>query len=230
MIRPLAFIASLFLVATPAAFAQQAPISTNSNVFMLSWRSNTFSPAGYAGRVAATGNSSLLVTAEAISGGSVVNLSNYEVRWYVNNELTESGLGMQSITIPIAEFHQNEIDVRAEIIGSPLAVAESFLTIPLVNPVAVIESAERGVLRSGANTLSAHAYSFNVTDADDLLYQWQVNGETPQATEYPRLLSLTIDGTPTSPVYITLTISHPDRPEETATAALTLTPDSSLEQ
>lgn len=222
MIRRLLPIALLVLVGGSLAFAQQAPVPSSD--LILSWRSNGFAPAGYAGRVAAAGGGTVLLTAEVLVGGRPADLSALEMRWYVNDELYETGLGLQSVSVPIGAFHQDTLDARVEVIAAPFSATLASLSVPLTDPAVVIEPRSGQTLRSGENLFVASPYSFNVTDADDLFYSWLVNGEEPQASENPRELRVSYDGLPTSALELGLSATHPENSDETTATSIRLLP------
>ena len=171
-----------------------------------------------------SGRSQLPDRTNAVVNGSPANLAAYEVRWFLNDQLFQSGFGLQSVTIPVPEFHQDSMDVRVEIVDAPLLFSEGVMSVPLTDPLAVIVSRDRSEIHRGTNVLEADAYSFNVTDSSLLFYDWTVNGEIPDANEDPRDLTVTVDGDPTSPVDVGLTVSHPDNEGESDGTSLRLFP------
>lgn len=228
MLRRLVLIALLVLVGGSVAMAQQVPSQTSE--LMLSWRSNGYAPAGYTGRVAAAGGGTVLLVAEEIVAGRPADLSRYEVRWYVNEEFYESGFGMQSISVPIAKFHQDRIDVRVEVIGAPFSTDRASIAVPLTDPLAVIEPRSGTGLHAGQNLFTAAAYSFNVTNPNDLLYNWSIDDDVPQAAEDPRSLTIGFDGLPTGPLDLGLSVSHPQNEGEAAQAYLRVSPEATPSQ
>lgn len=220
--RLIASVIALVLAGGSLAYAQQAPISTppTSSQLMLSWRSNGFAPAGYPGRVAASGGGTVLVIAEELVSGRPADVSRYEIRWYLNDELYETGFGLQAVTIPVSRDHQDGFDIRVEIIGSSFSENLKTISVPLTDPLTVIEPQTGRQLEAGMNTFGAQGYSFNVANASDLLYNWTVNGQAPQATEDPRHLDIKLDAPPQTPVALGLRISHPQNISETATALI----------
>jgi hypothetical protein len=222
MLRRLVPVLILVLIGGSVAFAQQA--GTTRSELMLSWRSNGYAPPGYTGRVAAAGGGTVLVIAEMLVGGRPASLTGYEVRWFVNDELYESGFGLQSISVPIAQFHQDSFDVRVEIIAAPFSTTLKNLTVPLTDPRAVIEARSSTRLRQEGNIFLATPYSFNVTNPSDLIYNWLVGGNVPLMSEDPRTLEVSFDGTPTQPLNISLSISHPQNESEGATASINVAP------
>lgn len=228
MIRSLAAALVFALVMVPSAYAQQAAVTTaqpaaSSNV-LLSWRTNAYAPAGFMGRVPAVGGGTILVTMEIIDSGKPVNLSGYEVRWYLNDNLFDSGMGKQTITIAVPQLHQDSMEVRVQVVGTPYQANEATISIPLGDPEVVLVSHNNRVLRSGDNIIEAYPYGFNTTDSSNLLYTWSVNGESPDATEDPRSLTVSVDGTPTQAASVTLNVTHPNKPNEQASAQMRLTP------
>ena len=228
MIRRLVPVLAILAVVAggSVALAQKQPISTapgNSDL-ILSWRSNGFAPAGYEGRVAAAGGGTVLLTAEALIDGRPTSLSQYDVRWYVNDELFTSGPGLQAVTVPVPQYHQDSMDVRVEIFGASFTANEGSISVPLTDPVAVIEARTGRSLRSGKNIFEAAAYSYNVSNPDDLLYNWTVNGENPQGSQEPRSLVVSIEGSPSKPIDLELVVEHPDNADESSGASFTAVP------
>jgi hypothetical protein len=207
--------------ATPA-FAQ-APAVPASDL-MLSWRSNALSPEGYAGRVASPPGGSVLLLAEALVNGRPADLRGYEVRWFINDDLYQSGQGLFSTIYRVPEFSDDLMDVRVQIIGAPFAATETSITVPLTNPTVVIEAAGGNNLRSGNNFFYATPYSFNVGSPNDLVYTWTVNGEVPEASGDPRELSITVEGILTQPIQLGLRIGNALNEREVATRNLELIP------
>lgn len=228
MIRFLAAALVFALVMVPPAYAQQVSVTAaqpaNTSNLLLSWRSNAYTPAGFAGRVPAVGGGTILATMEIIDSGKAVNLAAYEVRWYLNDNLFESGMGKQTITIAVPQLHQDSMEVRVQVVGAPFQANEATISIPLGDPEVVLVNHNRNVLRTGDNVVEAHPYGFNTTDSSNLLYSWSVNGQSPDATEDPRSLTISVDGTPTAPAVVLLNVTHPNKPDESAGAQMRLVP------
>lgn len=207
-----------------AALAQTAPPVPPSDL-MISWRSNGLAPAGYAGRVAAAKDGSVLLLAEALVGGVPANLRGYEVRWFIDDELYQSGMGLQSVTYRVPEFHKGSLEARVEIVDAPFAANEGTITVPLTDPEASIEGPRDGKLRTGRNRLVVTPYSFNVASVTELTYDWTVNGVLSELTENPRELILTVSGTPVAPVQINVGVVNMAAESERTTASTVLAPE-----
>lgn len=210
-----------FAVANPA-FAQ-APATPSSDL-MVSWRSNALSPEGYAGKVASPVGGSVLLLVEALVNGRPADLRNYEVRWFINDDLYQSGPGLFSTTFRVSEFSDDYIDVRVQIVGAPFSATEATMVVPFAKPSVVIEAPGGSFLRSGENYFRATPYSFNVASADDLLYTWTINGMVPEASGDPRELSITVDGIPTQGAEIGVSVENALSENEGSEASMSLDP------
>jgi hypothetical protein len=219
----LALVSSLAGIRT--VLAQQAPVvrQSTSNEIMMSWRSNGFAPASYPGRVAAAGGGTVIILAEALVNGQPADLSRYEVRWYVNDELYETGFGLQAITVPVQRFHQDSLDARVEIIGAPFSETLKTISVPLTDPKSVVRPIANTRLVEGENVFVAVPYSFNVTRPADLVYRWSIDGQPPFANENPQQLVLTVEGPPDA-VLVSLSITHPQNNEESARRSVRVLP------
>ncbi len=218
----LALVASLAGIRTALAQTPVARQSASSEI-MMSWRSNGFAPASYQGRVAAAGGGTVIILAEALVNGQPADLSRYEVRWYVNDELYETGFGLQAITVPIQRFHQDSLDARVEIIGAPFTDTLKSISVPLTKPKAVIRPISSPRLSEGENTFVAVPYAFNVIRATDLIYRWSVDNQPPSANENPQQLVLTVEGPPEA-VLLSLSITHPQNKEESVRGSVRVLP------
>lgn len=191
---------------------------------MVSWRSNALSPEGYEGRVGAPIGGSVLLLAEALVNGRPTDLRGYEVRWYVNDELYQSGMGLFSTTYRVPSYSQPSIDVRVEIVNAPFSANEASMTVPFSDPIVVIEAPGGPFVYPGDTFFYATPYSFNVGSANDILYTWTVNGEVPDASGDPRELSIGVDGTPTQRIRLGITAESSQSETEFAEATLDLNP------
>lgn len=225
MTRLVALIGILAAATASTAFAQSlAPAPSGNSDIILSWRSNALSPTGYEGRVASPVGGSVLFLADALVNGQSVNLRGYEVRWYVDGELYDSGMGMFSTVYVVPDYPNETIDVRVEIVDAPFAAAEGSMTVPFADPQVVIEAPLGNRLRIGETVYTATPYSFNAASADDLIYTWTVDGNYPDISENPRELRLEVQGEVYDSLTLAVAAENPGDSTEGAVGNLTLGP------
>jgi|GEM_PF-2136547 len=224
MARHIALALLIVLSSASTAFAQSLGTRPASEI-LLSWRSNALSPAGYEGRVATPIGGSVLLIADALVSGRPADLRGYEIRWYVDGELYDSGFGMLSTTYRVPELSiAPEIEVRVEIVDAPFAASEASTIVPFEDPQVVIEAPGGAVLRSGENVFVATPYSFNVASANDLRYTWTVDGEFPELNENPRELRIDVQGIPADAVDLGISVENTRNSGEGFNGGLTLRP------
>ena len=197
--------------------------TSNAETF-ISWRTNAYTPPGYPGRVIPAAGSSVLITAEVITGGRPVDLSKYEIRWFLNDELYQSSNGAQSIVVPVPELHGRSFDVRFEVIDAPFTNTDAIIQIPLGNPQVILSSPNNFVLTEGEQLIKATPYSFFIGSGDDLIYDWTINGQIPDVSDTPQELILNVEGRPTQSVRVNLKVSNPRNEKETRSASIRLSP------
>lgn len=170
--------------------AQQAPD------FMLTWKANSFAPAGYHGKTLPTQGTLIEMSLELIDGGRLASLSPHQIRWYVNDKLQRSGLGVKIFTFTAAASPGNDQNVRAVIMNYRGRDLEKTIAIPVVNPEAVIEAPYPDLLiQSGANAFKAVPYFFNIANINQLTFRWSANNKTSEGLqENPEILNLNVEG------------------------------------
>ena len=156
--------------------------------FMITWKSNSYVPASYAGKIMPTRNTPINISLELKEDGKLANLSKNEVRWFVNNKLKQSGVGLKNFTFaPELTANQPQI-IRIAIINYRGTDLTKTIAIPLANPEVVVTSI-------GANVFKAFSYFFNIDKINDLKWEWSANNIKATGTaQEPDVLTLDIQG------------------------------------
>ena len=172
-----ASIGAVLVMAT--TFAQVLP------EFLISWKTNNYAPPEYQGKILPIKNTVVDVSMELIDKGKIINLSPYEVRWFVDDEVQTAKFGMKNFTFEIDTFTgKSSVLVKAEVINYRGTNLEKIILIPIADP-------ELTIIRLNKNTFKALSYFFNVSAINDLNFTWSVNNvSTSGLVEEPEILSL----------------------------------------
>mgnify|MGYP001562150461 CR=1 FL=1 len=163
-----------FLLSTFFVDAQTAP------QFLITWRSQSYAPSWYQGKVLATRGSWADVSFDLINNGKIVDLSKNKVRWYVNDDLKrneDDGLGIKNFYFGVDNYSRDDINIRIVVVDYLDEQIARIITIPLINSEVVIDAPYSGRrLSSGTNMFKAYPYFFNIDDLSKLSFDWTVNG------------------------------------------------------
>jgi hypothetical protein len=203
---------TLFALALLLLSTKQARAAENDPQFLVTWKTDTYTPAQYAGKALPTSKSRITISFDLIDNGTLVDLSKQPVRWFYGRNLVDAKQGLQTISIKLPEFIDGDKNFRIEIPSLKDTVLTYSVNIPIVQPEAVIEwPSLTNTLTTQSVEMRGLPYFFNVSDPGFLNFAWQVNGKTPLGTQSPDTLNLSLDtNTPTNtPIEIGLKIKNP---------------------
>ena len=180
------------------AFAQTAP------QFLVSWKAVNFIPSDYAEKILPSSGSRIEVGFDLIDKNKTVNLSAYEISWFVNNEVVSQKNGLKSISFTASG--NNSQTVRIAISGYNDSELENTVTIPLTNPKIIIDARQpvkyalnRTELPLNNYIFEIRPFFFNVNSLPELELKWRLNGNLiatdPENPEFAAL-NLTSEGKP----------------------------------
>ncbi len=174
-----------------------APAQSAAPRFILSWQAGGYAPQWYEGKVLLGYHAPLMVSCSLIGqgtldAGKIVDLSNAEIRWYVNSQLYTSGVGMQTLTISKNDiFSGGILNVRASVNyydpdtnGS--GFVDGYVSIPVESPKVVLsgKSFSSSTGSDPSVAINAFPFFFNVPNGA-LLVAWFLNGSQLPAMENP---------------------------------------------
>ena len=160
-------IAFIFLMAgnTLTASSQTTP------EFLVTWRASSYAPSHYQGKILPSPNSVINVAFDLISGGKIADLSKNQVQWIINGKLINSGLGLKNLNIGLDKLSNTQLNLIIKTIYKGVKL-EKFIIIPITEPEIIIETINQ-------NTLRANHYFFNVSNLDQLIFEWVFDGQKP---------------------------------------------------
>ncbi len=210
------FLAGMFILSASVEAAAPPPLTG----VIIDWSAKTYVPAGFVGKVLPTAESPISAWILVFVNGKVADASQYNVRWYANDQLLRSGTGIvtASFKAPTAANQVVNLQARVQNPAGELTVAN--IQIPIVSPkVAIVGNYPGGTIIGSPANLTAIPYFFNVSGVDALTYQWTVNGTAAQSAENPQVATLNIgNDTPSgTTIAISLNVANPND-STTATA------------
>lgn len=175
-------------------FLAGARAQTANPQFMITWKSNTYVPVDFEGKILPTANSTITVSFELIDGGAPAELSNQTVYWYINNNFLQGGKGLQHIEFRAPDTAGGVIDLRVEVPNYKQGPQLKTVEIPTVAPKAVIEAPfPNNEFSASPVQVAGLPYFFNVRDISPLNFGWSINGVAPSGTENPDTLTIRLN-------------------------------------
>ncbi len=212
------FLLLAILFAATVSFAQTAP------QMIITWvAKQDSSPASFVGKILPTQNSIVTASLEFFVEGRPASLSQQKTYWYVNDGLVASGIGIKRVSF-LAPAAGSIIDLRVQLPNYNGSLLTKTIQIPVAAPLAVIDAPYPDKEVSGRTiALKGIPYFFSAKSSA-LNFRWTVNGSAPENTENPSELNVNLnpDALAGSNVNISLTISNPANPGESASQNITL--------
>jgi hypothetical protein len=178
------FIFSVIIAAFGAGSVQAADPQ-----FLVSWKADTSVPQSYTGKSMPVNGSTITVSFEMIGdsgnqSGKILDLTNNNVRWYINGDLLSQGKNEKTFSFITADDNDTETDVKisaeyADPVAGYSYFVDKYVTIHLSHPQVIVnQSGMGGPVSIGSGTkFFALPYFFN-TLMKNLSIQWAANGQT----------------------------------------------------
>ncbi|MEK7192012.1 MAG: hypothetical protein AAB646_00660 [Patescibacteria group bacterium] len=160
--------------------------------FMVTWKANSYAPAGYQGKILPIANTPIEVSFELIDGGKLADLSRNEIRWYLNGNFEKSGKGLKSLSFSADGLNGNNQQVRITVMNYKGTELDEIVDIPMAVPEVVIDAPyPDNQVGIGENFLTALLYFFNLDNASQGAINWSANGADSQGlANNPEILNL----------------------------------------
>lgn len=166
----------LFLLFFSAASAQQNDIQ-----IFLTWKAeNSLTPPFYAGKVLPNSQSPVRLAVSVIDGGVPINLSEYEVRWFLGIKKIASGKGLDKLVFsPDLAARTNKYVFSVEVRGYKNSFLKKSAPVPVSNPIAVISPGFNPNALTGAEAtleFEAQPFFFPAKSLEELSFSWSTSG------------------------------------------------------
>lgn len=208
------------IAATCVGTSSNASAQSAKTQLLVTWQAGTYAPDGFSGKVMPAADSRILIGVDLIDLGKRVDLSQYKVYWYVNENFYQGAAGLTRINLTAPHIiGESSITVRVLIKDYGAGIGKT-ITIPVVSPEVIIQSSAPSLAAGAAPfNLRAYPYFFNVQDPSQLSFNWSLNGENVGA-QNPLLV--TKEMAEKGPSRIKLNLMNPARLIERVTQELSI--------
>jgi hypothetical protein len=216
----LALLACAAIVATTIGILHQAKAQGTASQILFTWQADTYVPDGFSGKVMPSSDSAIIAGIDLINMGKRVDLSAYDIFWYIDEKFYQGAAGLSRISFSAPHFiGKNNIVVRALIKNYPGGPGKT-ITIPVAVPEVVIQSSAPSLFASAAPfNLQAYPYFFNIQNPSQLNYSWSINNvNVGNQNPFTATRELADRGA----ARLKLSVSNPSRPIERMTKELTI--------
>lgn len=179
--------------------------------FLVSWQAQNYAPSWYQGKFLPIKGTTIEVNFDLIDSGKIADLSKTKIRWYVNDALVlneDSGLGIKTLKFNTPDSAGNNTEVRIAIVDYKGNALNKIITIPIVNPEAVIEAPYVDQkISSGSSVFKAVPFFFNVNNPANLSVNWSIGTQQPKNPSLnPYILELNVESATPSGTGIQLSV------------------------
>ena len=186
----------------PIVYAQASP------EFLISWRAVNYVPADYQGKILPSKSSPIEAGFDLVDKNKIVDLSKYDISWYLNGNFLQSGLGLKKINFAMAS--NLDQTMRITVFNYKNNDLDQIFLIPAAKPEIIISTktpndrTTRNQMRISLQnyTFEARPFFFNVGNLNDLRFQWKVNDKM-------------VEGAPANPEFLGLNLASEGTPRET---------------
>lgn len=162
---------------------------------LVSWKANNSVPPNFVGKVLPINGTRIDLGMDLLENNRLIDLSNYTIRWFVNDQLKQSGRGLRSISF-VADALGGDDSVRVVVVGYRGSNVSKNITIPIIDPELVIDAPFPGnLIIAGTNQIKALLYFFNISGLDQISFNWTANGAAT-AENASNILELDTRGLP----------------------------------
>ncbi|MEK9183879.1 MAG: hypothetical protein AAB890_02295 [Patescibacteria group bacterium] len=184
------FILSIILLIFVSLISQRSLGETTTPILIITWKANNYVPAFYLGKSLPIAKTKIDVALQLLDNKKLTDLSKNDIRWYVNNKLENSGIGLVNFSFASPYLGEESILLRTVVLNYKGGEWNQFLTIPIAKPEAIIDAAD-------SSQLKPLPYFFNIPSDNKLKVDWDEDGK-----------------------YVTLRIQNPTNPLEVAQSSV----------
>lgn len=190
--KKVGLVLALFLVAF--CFSPLASEAQTAPEIWVTWRASSYVPPDFSGKAMPSEGTLVTASFEVIDGGKFVNLAGYEIYWYLNDDLIQTGMGGQQVSFRVPSRGNHKLRVKVNDYKNEALVKT--IEIPAVRPEAVIVTPYPGDIFSSSRVQAkAIPYFFNTSNPQKLSFSWRVNGREPSSKENISFLDINLGGT-----------------------------------
>lgn len=164
------------------------------NPVIITWQADNFYPADYAGRALPSFGTPVTVTAEVLQNNKLLDVSQANFLWYVDENLVARGVGLKQMTFNAQAGSGGYDFVRVVVQAANNNSFENSTRVYVTRPTVVLEGDFPNQTASAGSQILIQAipYFFNITSLNDLNFSWLINNNQKQSGNDNQLL-LTIN-------------------------------------
>lgn len=169
----LTFVSGMFMSRLDAG--QSIPLAPENAI--ISYDVQNYYPPGFRGRPRLTPYSVIVVRLEAFKDGKLVNLSDTDISWYLNDKRLKGGRGLKELTVPVTDNAGGSVRIRAYADTGAILI-EKALSLTIEKPYVVLETpySNNQVPATDDVVLLGVPYFFTAPDFKNLNFSWKVDG------------------------------------------------------
>lgn len=214
-----------------AILFSRSSVAQTEPLLLISWQAKNFAPLGFEGKNLPIINTPVTVGVDLIEKNQLISLKNYEVRWFLDGKLKNSGEGLTTWNFLAGQRGDvDEHSIRLEIIGYKGRNLTKTITMPLTRPQIVVLPPYRNyqmpIIKPGLNTFKTLPYFFNVENLGGLTINWKAGGtQTGSDVANQDILNLNIPQTAPDNFVLPLEVlaTNKNQPLEKANQTINLT-------
>jgi hypothetical protein len=144
---------------------------------IISWKaSGSYAPSFFEGKILPSKTSSLVAKLLVIENGQAVDLSQTEVRWYLNKRLIKSSLGLKEVSLSFNRLSANDNELSVTLRQYKGDDFSKSTALPTAHPKVFIDLSNlENIKDKGAVNLRAYPFFFSVADTIEILFSWRIN-------------------------------------------------------
>ncbi|RME58653.1 hypothetical protein D6779_06030 [Candidatus Parcubacteria bacterium] len=168
--------------------------------FLIDWKAESVVPRGYQGKALPGPSTKINVSFNIIDNNKLVDLSNRQIRWYLDDELIESGIGLQTFSFRTFRMGDTYHRVRVEVSNyknHPERLgAVTTIRVPVIFPKVVLEAPfPHHVFSSQKARLPAKIFYYSKDALASIILSWEIDGNRASVTNPKNQTFLDIDMT-----------------------------------
>lgn len=152
----------------------------NAPQIIISWKANgSYAPPFFQGKILPTKNSSVSARLLVLENGQIANLAQTEVRWFLNNRLIGSSLGLTEIELFFSQLSGRSNSLSVTLRQYRGQDFNKSITLPIHPPKILIDESDLiSIENKSAVRLRAYPFFFSVLDPTEILFKWRINRES----------------------------------------------------
>jgi len=181
-LKKIVFLSALFVF--PFLFLSAANAQTSSpaaSQVFITWQAQDFTPADYQGKIIPSARTTVKLGLELLNQNKFQDLSKANIIWYLDGNFLTSGQGLKETSFTANKLAGDYHYIRT-VINLGGQEYDGTVDIPTASPEIVIKTPAmaNNSIPLGKNIFEAIPYFFNVSNLQNIIFNWMVNGQTAE--------------------------------------------------